>query len=348
MPKFSFKRLEKYKTGGTSNNIQISIPFPKTDSGKVYRWCPNKSCIPRLFLLGEINKSKNFDEKKLRRTPGNNGTTCPYCGQYSTDESFNYQGDIKAIRDYVAWAVQSDMRDQIKKMTENFNKNQSKNSVLSLNMSVKPSNIKKPRVVREDLLRNLACNRCGREYGVYAIGIYCPDCGSVNFDLHFEREIELIIQQIELAEQIAVSGNFELSYRILGNAHEDVLTAFETYQKIFYKHMVKQEFSIEESKKMLSKTKIGNKFQNIEKAQDLFKKLSIEPYNVLSSNELNKLKFNIDKRHVIGHNLSIADEFYTDSDKPEMPGTTIELIANEIIEFAKVAKKLIIELSKLL
>ena len=53
MSNFRFKRLEKYKVGGIRNNMELNIPLPKTPSGKVYRWCPEELCIPRLFLLGE-------------------------------------------------------------------------------------------------------------------------------------------------------------------------------------------------------------------------------------------------------------------------------------------------------
>ena len=32
------------------------------------------------------------------------------------------------------------------------------------------------------------CDHCGRDYGVFAIGLFCPDCGAPNLRLHFARE----------------------------------------------------------------------------------------------------------------------------------------------------------------
>jgi hypothetical protein len=32
-----FRNLEKYKTGGSGNNMTLGIPLPKTPDGRVYR-----------------------------------------------------------------------------------------------------------------------------------------------------------------------------------------------------------------------------------------------------------------------------------------------------------------------
>lgn len=62
---------------------------------------------------------------------------------------------------------------------------------------------------------------------MFAIALFCPDCGAPNLALHFARETELVGQQVDLAES---QDRQELAYRLLGNAHEDVLTAFEATQ----------------------------------------------------------------------------------------------------------------------
>jgi len=348
MPNFRFKRLEKYKVGGTGDIMELSFPLPKTPSGKIYRWCPEVSCIPRHFLLGESHFQKEFDLTKLRRAPGSRGTTCPYCGKDDDDDNFNYEGDIEAIKEHIEWAFKRDTIDHLGKCFKDLNRSMQKGGFISMKMDVKPDRSPQPKAWREDLIRNLSCNICGREYGVYAIGLFCPDCGSKNLIVHFEREIELILQQIDLAESVSESGNNELSYRLLGNAHEDVVTAFETYQKTFYKYKVSQMKPKEEAEKLLNKKAMGNSFQNIERSQKLYSILSLDPFSVLSSQEMDLLRFNIDKRHVIGHNLSISDDAYADSEDREKPGITVEILANETVEFSEIAKKLIVELERLM
>jgi hypothetical protein len=348
MPDFHFKRLEKYKVGGTKDRMELNIPLPKSPSGKVYRWCPNEDCTPRLFLLGDAQRPENLDVSQLRRAPGTRRTTCPYCGIDADDDEFSYAGDIEAVRKYMKWAASRDIDDYLEKMSRDFNRSQPRGGWISLKMDFKPNRAPEPRTWREDLIRNLACDICGREYGVYAIALLCPDCGCKNLHVHFEREIELILQQIDLAEQVAEDGNSELSYRILGNAHEDVVTAFETYQKTFYRYMVKRSFSDEEARGMTSKRAIGNRFQNMDRARDLYENLSIDPFSVLTPDELELMRLNIEKRHVIGHNLSMADEAYSDTQEREKPGTTVEILADEISEFAETAKKVVMELERLM
>ncbi len=127
-----------------------------------------------------------------------------------------------------------------------------------------------------------------------------------------------------------------------------MVTAFETYQKIFYTYVVRLTFSDDEAGKMISKRAIGNRFQNIDKAGELYKNLSIDPFAVLTSDELELMRLNIEKRHVIGHNLSMADETYSDTEKREKPGTSVRILADDISEFAKTAKKVILELERLM
>ena len=47
------RNVERFKTGGAGNNIQLGIPLAKTADGRVYRYSPNENAHPRLFLLGD-------------------------------------------------------------------------------------------------------------------------------------------------------------------------------------------------------------------------------------------------------------------------------------------------------
>lgn len=349
MSRFRFRRLEEYKVGDTKNGMELNVPLPKTPSGKIYRWCPNGQCTPRLFLLGDAERPEGLDVSQLRRAPGVRGTTCPYCGTDADDADFTYGGDIEAVREYITWAAHRDISDHVERLTRDFNRSQPRGGLLSVKMDFKPDVTPEPRPWREDLIRNLACDVCGREYGVYTIALFCPDCGLRNLRVHFDREVEIVIQQIDLAEQVSEDGNRELSYRLLGNAHEDVVTAFETYQKAFYTYMVRKSFSAQQAERMISKRTIGNRFQNIDKARDLYGNLSLDPFSMLTPDELELMRLNIEKRHVIGHNLSIADKAYsTSAEQREKPGTSVQILADEVSEFAMTAQKVVAELERLM
>ena len=124
MSDFRFKRLEKYKVGGTKDRMELNILLPKSPGGKVYRWCPDEDCSPRLFLLGDEQRPENLDISRLRRAPGTLGTTCPYCGTDADDDKFNYDGDITASQKYMEWAASKDISDYMEKMARDFNRSQ--------------------------------------------------------------------------------------------------------------------------------------------------------------------------------------------------------------------------------
>jgi hypothetical protein len=80
---FRFKTLERYKVGGTRDRMDLALPLPRTAKGLVYRYCPNDSCAPRLFLLGNAPADQRIiagREGQIRRQPRTPGETCPYCG----------------------------------------------------------------------------------------------------------------------------------------------------------------------------------------------------------------------------------------------------------------------------
>ncbi len=99
---------------------------------------------------------------------------------------------------------------------------------------------------------------------------------------------------------------------------------------------------------MASKRAIGNRFQNMDRAKNLYENFPLTRFSVLNPDELKLMRLNIEKRHVIGHNLSMADEAYSDTEEREKPGTTVEILADEISEFAETAKKVIAGLERLM
>ena len=231
MKKLRFSRLERHRVGGRGDEMTLSIPTPKSPTGKVYQECPNEDCTPRLFQLGDAPEDRVLDEKSkfgTRRTPGPGETICPYCGQKEADDSFVAGQDIATIRRFIDWAVRENVGDHLEDWAHDLNRSLPKGGFASIEVKAKRKRKPRPVTIREDLLRDLICNVCERNYGVYAIGLYCPDCGAINVQVHFRREVEIVRRQTELAEEVKSAGDAELAYRLMGNAHEDVLTAFET------------------------------------------------------------------------------------------------------------------------
>jgi hypothetical protein len=346
MTEFRFRRLEEHRVGGTGSTMQLSYPVPRSPSGKVYRYSPNEKAAPRLFLLGQAPAERVVSEAlrhRMRLEPGSDLTVCPYSGQIADDSAFVHFDDIKAIKEEIAWAVGADVQDYFAEFARSFNRRQRAGGLITLQMKTSSRREPKPVAIRTDLLRDLQCDVCQRPYAVYAIALFCPDCGSPNVALHFQREMTNVREEIGIVEQLDADGRAEIAYRLMGNAHEDVLTAFEATLKTLYRHLVLQRIP-DQFDTHCSKKSIGNAFQNVERGREKFQILDIDPYVDVSADDLSFLRINFQKRHVIGHNLSLADEHYAELTQAEQPGETVRLLAEEIKRFSELCLKVIVSL----
>jgi hypothetical protein len=328
--------LERFKTGGAGNNLQLSVPLPKTPEGRIYRYSPNENAHPRLFLLGSRVPDFVLPETltpRMTHAPGTPGTICPYSGTPADDSDFTHPDDIAAAKEVVAHALHADAANAIHGVFDDLARKHSAGS-LKITTGPRPSPKPAPRFARGDLLRALVCDECGRDYGVYAISLFCPDCGAPNIHLHFAREVALVREQVELAGKLG-SGQSELAYRLMGNAHEDVLTAFEATLKTVYLYKAGTRADAAGAKP------VGNAFQNIERGQKRFTEFDFDPFEKLTPDALAVLTLNIQKRHVIGHNLGVADAAFAERTADARLGETIPLVGEDILQFAEIGQMVI-------
>lgn len=351
MRDFRFRRLEKHRVGGTRDRMELSYPVPRSPSGKAYQYSPNPDAAPRLFLIGDAPDERSIAaeyEARIRRQPGPGETICPYSGHIGPDEDFVHFDDIKAIHKQIEHDVAADVQDYMAEMARDFNRKQPRGGFISMKMDVKKKHRPRLFAIREDLLRDLDCDICRRTYAVYAIALFCPDCGAPNPGLHFRREAEIVREQIALADAQDAAGHGEIAYRLMGNAHEDVLTAFETTLKTIYRYLIRRRHSPGEAATLCAKKAIGNGFQNTGRARERFAPFAIDPFATLSDEDLALLALNIEKRHVIGHNLGIADDHYVELTQADQPGQTVRLIGDEIGRFADICLAVVLELENAL
>ena len=67
-----FRRLERHKVGGTDDRMVLSVPLPRTASGKLYQYSPNPDAAPRLFLMGNAPEERSIADEhrcRIRRNP---------------------------------------------------------------------------------------------------------------------------------------------------------------------------------------------------------------------------------------------------------------------------------------
>lgn len=338
-----FKRLSRYRVGGSEDRLRLAMPTPMSPSGKTYQYSPNPDAPPRLFLLGDADplEARTTPRRPMRRRPGPGQTVCPYSGVMADDEEFTHFDDLRVIKKHIQRLVEADIEDHLADMARDFNRRQPRDALISLKMDVPRrarSQTHRPLAIRQDLMRNVDCTLCGRHYAVYAIALYCPDCGAPNLLRHFDRELSLIDAQITLAESDTGELDKELAYRLLGNAHEDVLTAFEAALKVAFRQLA------------LMHTDHGaeppspptpNTFQNIRKGSAAYRSIGLELFACLDESELSALSDHVQRRHVIGHNLGIADDLFTKLTDSGRIGQTVSIIADDIRAFGELCRRVI-------
>ena len=213
MKRFKFKRLEGHRIGGTGDEFELSYQLARSPSGKLYMYSPNPDAVPRLFLIGEAPEVRSIaanDQARIRLSPGSGEVVCPYSGYVAPQEDFVHPKDKDDTCKRAKHDAIADIQDNLKGWARDFNRRQPKGGLISMQMKYKKGSNPAPIAIREDLLRNLVCDVCSRSYGVYAIGLFCPDCGAPNVQLHFRREVELIHRQIKIAEGQNALGDVEL------------------------------------------------------------------------------------------------------------------------------------------
>jgi len=346
MADLRLKNLDKLTVFREPNDIRhLSMNRPTSMSGKVMERCPNPECKPAIFQLGQAPETRELSGvAQVRRKPGEDGITCPYCGIDGKDSDFIAKEDFDHAIKEVEHAIIQDFSEMLGGIARQFNQQAagSRNNMVSMTMEHTPTRNPKPFAYREDLLRGIACHVCQREYGVYALALFCPDCGSPNVSTHFDREIEIIDQQVEISKLIDSDENREVAYRLLANAHEDALTALETTLKAVYKHLA----PLRSPDQIGDFDKFGSAFQNLEKSQKLFAGIGISLLGSLSGEESDALFKAIQKRHVIGHNLGLADEKYLKVSGDTEVGRNVPVLAEEIEHFTALCSKLISSVEK--
>ena len=310
--------------------MTLSVPLPKTPDGRVYRYSPNETAYPRHFLLGDEVAEPSTDEihiSRMKQPPRSPNTTCPYSGTVAEDAAFTHPDDVAAAKELIGYEAQKDISTFLDDMVSQFNRRQGKGGLINISMSTESTSRIRPRFYRRDLMRELVCDHCNRDYAVFALSIYCPDCGAPNVHLHFSRERDLVKQQVEVAESLDAQD--ELAYRLLGNAHEDILTAFEATLRMIYMHRKQIDKPNQEL------PQVGNAFQNIERTRKLFAEWDFDPFAVLDEAAMKTLRIDIQKRHVIGHNLGVIDTKFLDHATEAKLGETVALVAQDVNRFAE-------------
>jgi hypothetical protein len=154
----------------------------------------------------------------------------------------------------------------------------------------------------ESLRQNVTCPHCAASYAVYGLSFSCPYCGQSTILWHLEQNAQEIEKVLTIPDHLIDLLEPRGYQRLIENALEDVVSLWEGYLKAIYRHKIRQLFSSSQVEQ-LERT-IGTTFQRIDGAVERYlRDLNIDLLAPLEAHQVDFLKEQFQKRHILTHNL---------------------------------------------
>lgn len=330
---------ELFREGGPLNvtrkgrdEYEMRISIPTGESGMAGRECPDQNCSPGYF---KVKPGTGITEE-------HDEAFCPYCRTSENSSEFTTQAQIG----FATALIENEAEQRISQMLSSslgLGPSGSKkigNNLFSVEVSLEsPSPRYVPRLIEEELRRDVVCPYCGLEHAVFGLAVWCADCGQDIFLEHVAMELQVIEKMLSSVE----TREKELGPRVAGkdieNALEDIVSIFEAVLKIITrKHLV--ESGMEPSKATsIIENKVQNRYQNVERARSTFKEwVGNDLFDGISNDDVEYLRLAFEKRHPITHNLGVVDRKYLARVRTgELSGREIRISASDVLKAMEIA-----------
>ncbi len=313
------------------NTFEISAPLSPDEEGMIGRECPIKEC------------EKYFKLKNGTGIKDNPVMFCPYCCYKGTPNEFHTKEQIEYAKSIAFRHVEGMLHKELKKME----RHSFESPFLSMDIKIKHIPAPLRHYMEKQLQEYLVCENCGCEYAIYGVFAICLDCGKHNLFQIFSKNLDLIRKQIELEENLYEKfgessrsdiDNLmkDLSSKLIEDACENVVTAFETFFKEVYIH---SKNKAADPKMILHR----NTFQSLDKTKDMFtSQFNLNIFKNLSRDEIDELYLLFNKRHVLTHNLGIIDQKFLDNTglKQDILHHRVDISKQEITSVTSTLKKI--------
>jgi len=296
----------------------FNIPISKDEEGFLGRECPVTDC-----------------EGYFKITPGTGlqGTTdciCPYCGhkghqnKFFTKDQIEYAKSV-AIRK-ITGAIVKDLK------TLEFEHKPKGPFGIGLSLKVEPGRQRPIYWYREkELETQIVCSSCTLKYAVYGVFGFCPDCGQHNSLQILQNNLNLVQKMMDLAK----SAEAELSVKVIENAMEDCISAFDGFGR---------ELCRIHGKKSRHPDKINKiSFQNLGGAQEGIKNhFEFDLTTGIDNDEWRIANISFQKRHLLAHKMGIIDEEYVkrSGDTTAIIGRKIVITSEDVVRLIPIIEKL--------
>lgn len=298
---------------------RIPIPIRPDEDGFTGRECPNPDCEGYFKIeFGTGLKGENLP------------CHCPYCGHSAPHDQFWTKEQLEYAKSVALRKLSGALQQDLKKLE--FDYKPRGTFGIGLSLKFRPGSLPPIRHYREAKLETeVVCSSCTLRYAVYGVFAFCPDCGLHNSLQILSKNLELAVKMLDMA----VTAEVDLAVRLIENALEDCVSAFDGFGR---------EICRVHAKKATDPVKAGKiSFQSLEGARQNFGVLfNSDLAAELVSDEWNAAVKGFQKRHILAHKMGVVDEEYIrrTGDKRTAVGRKAAISADEVRELVRILGKL--------
>jgi len=190
---------------------------------------------------------------------------------------------------------------------------------ISMKVSGQPTSIRNYR--EKKLETEVVCDKCTLRYTIYGVFGFCPDCAVHNSLQILNKNLELVVKLLAVAE----TQEPQVAQHLIENALEDCVSAFDAFARetcrVFASKAVKPEKAAE------------IRFQNIVAARDRVKEqFSVDFAGTAAPLDWGHILRAFQKRHLLAHKMGVIDEDYLSATRepPSLLGRKISIAASEV------------------
>ena len=302
----------------------IAIPISADEKGFAGRECPQHACEGYFkVVLGT-----GLDGEGLP-------CHCPYCGHTAQHDEFWTKEQIEYAKSVALRKITSALRQDLKRLE--FNHRPKGAFGIGISMKMEPSPSTPIHYYREERLETeVVCRNCTLRYAVYGVFAFCPDCGQHNSLQIFDENLRVIEKMLDLVAGVGAA----VAEKLVENALEDCVSALDGFGHELCRVHANRALRPAEA------TRVS--FQNLDGARvGLLNKFGIDLGAVVTPETWREAVTAFQKRHVVAHRLSVADQEYMDKtgDRSVVAGRKIVVDAAEVRRLMNVVHTLARSLS---
>ena len=297
---------------------QFSVSIPPDEDGLIGRECPAPECESYFKIQpGTGLKGENLPCR------------CPYCGHTAGQDKFFTNAQVEYAKSVVLNQVTGALLKDLKSLE--FNHPPRGGFGIGISMKVKGQATPIRHYREKQVETEVVCEQCALRYMIYGVFGFCPDCGEHNSLQILDKNLELVLKMLDMAQ----SADGELLQRLVENALEDCVSAFDGFGR---------EVCRIHAKKTTDPAKAESlSFQNLEGAkQNVGELFQLDLAAGLADSEWKAAVRGFQKRHLLSHKMSVVDSEYIrkSGDTHAVVGRKIHIEIGEVRVFSDIIGKL--------